>query len=241
MGERPVMLITGGGRGIGAAVARLAASQEYEVVVNHHTSADAARALADEVGGWAWPADVADEPAVAGMFAEIDRRCGRIDVLVNNAGIAGSYGGIDTIDAAMLQRLFAVNVAGAFLCAREAVARMQVAGGGCIVNVSSKAAALGGAGEWVHYAATKGALDTMTIGLSKELGPLGIRVNAVRPGLIDNDFILHATPGRVERLAPTVPLGRPGTMEEIAAAIVWLASPAASYTTGAIVDVAGGR
>jgi NAD(P)-dependent dehydrogenase (short-subunit alcohol dehydrogenase family) len=233
------MLITGAGRGIGAAVARLAAAAGYRVAVNYAHSEHAAAALADELAGWALRADVGDEAQVTAMFAELDRRAGRLDVLVNNAGIAGSYGGVEVVDGAMLQRLFAVNVAGAFLCVREAVARMRA--GASIVNVSSKAAVLGGPGEWVHYAASKGAIDTMTTGLAKELAPRGIRVNAVRPGLIDNDFNDQASPGRVARLLPAVPMGRPGTMEEIAEAVVWLASPAASYVTGALVDVTGGR
>jgi NAD(P)-dependent dehydrogenase (short-subunit alcohol dehydrogenase family) len=240
--ERPIMLVTGAARGIGAAVSRMAAARGYLVVVNAGSSIAAATALASEIDGVALAADVSDEGAVTSMFAAIDELPGRLEVLVNNAGIAGRYGLLDDVDAAMLQRLFAVNVIAPFICAREAVRRMRADGrGGAIVNISSKAAVLGGSGEWVHYAATKGALDTMTTGLSRELAADGIRVNSVRPGLIDNDFNLQAPPGRVERLRPTVPMGRAGTMEEVAEAVLWLASPAAAYTTGTFLDVTGGR
>ena len=240
--ERPVRLITGAGRGIGAAIAR-AAAPTYDLVVNYATSASAAETLADELRAFGGQvetvrADVGDEQQVVELFKELDARLGRLDVLVNNAGIAGGYGPLAVVDGDMLARLWAVNVTGAFLCAREAVARM---GTGSIVNISSKAAVLGGAGEWVYYAASKGALDTMTIGLSKELAERGIRVNGVRPGLIESDFHLHAPPGRVERMRPIIPMQRSGTPDEVAAAVVWLASPAASYVTGTFIDVAGGR
>lgn len=236
------MIVTGAGRGIGAAIARMAAARGYRVVVNASSSIDAASALAAEIDGVAVTADVADEDAVRSMFEFVDSLPGRLEVLVNNAGIAGRYGGIEDIDATMLQRLFGVNVIGAFICAREACSRMRSDGhGGSIVNISSKAAVLGGSGEWVHYAASKGALETMTTGLARELAGDGIRVNAVRPGLIDNEFNLQAPAGRVERLRPTVPMARAGTMEEVAEAVLWLASPAASYTTGTFLDVAGGR
>ncbi|MCU1501775.1 MAG: short-chain dehydrogenase/reductase [Ilumatobacteraceae bacterium] len=246
MNPRPVMLVTGGGRGIGAAVARAAVAAGSTVVVNFAASAAAAEALVGELGhgSVALGADVADEGAVVQMFEQIDSTFGRIDALVNNAGIAGGYGGLEAVSAEMLARLFAVNVGGAFLCAREAAARMRTdrgGSGGAIVNISSKAAVLGGAGEWVHYAATKGALDTMTTGLAKELAPFGVRVNAVRPGLIESGFHDHAPPGRLERMAPQIPMQRSGTAAEVAAAVVWLASPAASYVTGSFVDVAGGR
>ena len=236
------MLITGAARGIGAAIAR-AAAPTYDLLVNYATSADAARKLADELrslGGRAEPvqADVADEAQVVALFAELDKHFGRLDVLVNNAGVAGGYGPLAVVDGEMLARLWAVNITGAFLCAREAVARMDR---GSIVNVSSKASVLGGSGEWVHYAASKGALDTMTIGLSKELAERGIRVNGVRPGLIESDFHLHAPPGRVERMRPSIPMQRSGTAAEVAAAVLWLASPGASYVTGTFIDVAGGR
>jgi NAD(P)-dependent dehydrogenase (short-subunit alcohol dehydrogenase family) len=239
-----VMLVTGGSRGIGAAVCRLAGKSGYAVVVNYTASADAASTLADEIGSgsFAVQADVADEQAVLDMFAAIDERLGRIDVLVNNAGIAGSFGTLDTYTVDALERLWAVNLTGPFICAREAAMRMRAAGtGGSIVNISSKAAVLGGTNEWVHYAASKGGIDTMTIGLAKELAPHGIRVNAVRPGLIESDFHLHATPGRIERMRPLIPMQRSGSPEEVAEAVVWLASPSASYVTGAFIEVTGGR
>ncbi len=238
------MLVTGASRGIGAAVSRLAARAGYSVVVNYAASADAAAELVDEIGNdsFAVQADVGDEDAVLAMFAEIDERRGRIDVLVNNAGIAGSYGTLDTYTVAALERLWAVNLTGPFICAREAASRMRADGrGGSIVNISSKAAVLGGTNEWVHYAASKGGIDTMTIGLAKELAPHGIRVNAVRPGLIESDFHMHASPGRVERMTPLIPMQRVGTADEVAEAVLWLASSAASYVTGAFIEVTGGR
>ena len=243
-GERPVMLVTGGSRGIGAAICRLAAAAGYTVIVNYAASARIATLLAEEIGNesFAVQADVADEGAVASMFSTIDERCSRFDVLVNNAGIAGSFGTLDTYTVEALDRLWAVNLTGPFICAREAAQRMRDDGrGGSIVNISSKAAVLGGPNEWVHYAASKGAIDTMTIGLAKELAPYSIRVNAVRPGLIASDFHLYATPGRVERMMPLVPMHRVGTPEEVAEAVLWLASPAASYVTGAFIEVTGGR
>jgi NAD(P)-dependent dehydrogenase (short-subunit alcohol dehydrogenase family) len=188
-------------------------------------------------------ADIALERDVISLFEQVDE-LGTIDALVNNAGIAGGYGGIEVVHEAMLARLFAVNVGGAFLCAREAAARMRTdrgGKGGCICNISSKAALLGGAGEWVHYAATKGAMDTMTIGLARELAPHGVRVNAVRPGLIVTDFHDNASPGRLERMAPQIPMLRSGSADEVATAVAWLCSDEASYVTGAFVDVAGGR
>ena len=238
-----VMLVTGGSRGIGAAVARLAATAGYTVVVNYAANADAAAAVVDEIGNdsFAVQADVGVESSVLAMFAEIDERCGRLDVLVNNAGIAGSYGTLDTYTADALERLWAVNLTGPFLCAREAADRMRAAGGGSIVNISSKAAVLGGTNEWVHYAASKGGIDTMTVGLAKELAPYAIRVNAVRPGLIESDFHMYAAPGRVERMTPLIPMQRAGTADEVAQAVVWLASDAASYVTGAFIEVTGGR
>jgi NAD(P)-dependent dehydrogenase (short-subunit alcohol dehydrogenase family) len=239
-----VMLVTGASRGIGAAISRRAAAAGYSVVVNYAASADVADALAQEIGNdsFAVQADVGDEQAVVDMFAAIDRRFGHIDVLVNNAGIAGGYGTLDSYTVDALERLWAVNLTGPFVCAREAANRMRAdARGGSIVNISSKAAVLGGPNEWVHYAASKGAIDTMTTGLAKELAPHGIRVNAVRPGLIESDFHLHAAPGRVERMEPLIPMQRAGTPEEVAEAVLWLASPAASYVTGAFIEVTGGR
>ncbi len=240
------MLVTGGARGIGEAISRAASAAGYTVVVNYSSSEARATALAAELGheSFAVRADVGDEQAVVAMFAEVDRRVGRLDALVNNAGTAGGYGTLEVVNAAMLAHLFAVNVGGAFVCCREAANRMRTdraGAGGAIINISSKAAVLGGSGEWVHYAASKGALDTMTVGLAKELAPFGIRVNGVRPGLIESDFHLHAPPGRVERMAPTIPMARSATPDEVAPAVLWLASAAASYVTGAFIDVAGGR
>ena len=247
--ERPIMLITGAGRGIGAAVARAAAAQRYHLILNYSVSADAAEELAAEIRETGCravtvQADVGDEADVLRMFATVDERFGRLDVLVNNAGIAGGYGPLDTVTADMLSRLWAVNITGPFLCAREAAWRMRTdAGGrgGSIINISSKAAVLGGPNEWVYYAASKGALDTMTVGLSKELANVGVRVNGVRPGLIESDFHLHAPPGRIERMAPMIPMERSGSAAEVAGAVVWLASTEASYVTGAFIDVTGGR
>ncbi len=247
--ERPVILITGAGRGIGAAVARAAAAQRYHLVLNYSVSADATEELATEIResgcrAVTVKADVSDEADVLRMFDTVDERFGRVDVLVNNAGIAGGYGPLDTVTADMLARLWSVNITGPFLCAREAAWRMRTdagGGGGSIINISSKAAVLGGPNEWVYYAASKGALDTMTVGLSKELANVGVRVNGVRPGLIESDFHLHAPPGRVERMAPMIPMERSGSAAEVAGAVLWLASVEASYVTGAFIDVTGGR
>jgi NAD(P)-dependent dehydrogenase (short-subunit alcohol dehydrogenase family) len=243
------MLITGASRGIGAAIARAAAAQHYDLVLNFATSVAAVDELATtlrETGCRALPvqADMGDEREVVRMFETVDRWFGRIDVLVNNAGIAGGYGTIDTVDADMLARLWAVNVTGPFIACREAAARMRTdrgGNGGAIVNISSKAALLGGSGEWVHYAASKGAVDTLTVGLAKELATVGVRVNGVRPGLIESDFHDHAPPGRVERLAPTVPMQRAAGPNEVAGAVLFLAGPEAGYVTGTFIDVTGGR
>ena len=241
----PVMLITGGTRGIGAAIARAASQAGYTVAITFETSDVAADELVSEGSvDLAIRSDAGDEAAVVAAFAEVVETYGRVDALVNNAGIAGSYGTIDTVTGEMLERLWAVNISAPFLYAREAVRHMSTANGGrggCIVNISSKAAVLGGSGEWVHYAASKGALESMTTGLAKEVAAVGIRVNAVRPGLIETDFNEHASPGRVERVRPMVPMQRSGTVEEVAAAVLWLCSDASSYTTGAFVDVSGGR
>jgi len=241
-----VMLITGASRGIGAATARLAAAEGYALCLNFHHRADAAQQLLEELKSTgtqaiAVAADVADETQVARLFATIDEQFGRLDVLVNNAGMLERQMRLDEMDAARLMRVFAVNVTGSFLCAREAVKRMSTrygGKGGSIVNVSSIAAKLGAPNEYIDYAAAKGAIDSMTLGLAKEVAAEGIRVNAVRPGVI------HASggePGRVERVKASVPMGRGGEAEEVAEAILWLAGEKASYTSGALLDVSGGR
>jgi NAD(P)-dependent dehydrogenase (short-subunit alcohol dehydrogenase family) len=243
------MIITGGSRGIGAATARLAAWHGYSVAVNYVHGADAAEKVAAGIrqdGGSAAAihADVAEESAVTQLFAEAEK-LGPLSVLVNNAGITGGFARAAEVSGDMLTRLFATNVVGAMVCAREAVLRLSTrygGSGGSIINISSQAAVIGGAGEWAHYAATKGAINTFTIGLAREVASEGIRVNAVSPGLIDTD--LHAAagaPDRAKRLAPGIPLGRPGAAEEVARAVLWLASASASYVTGAILPVSGGR
>jgi len=240
------MVITGGGRGIGAATARLAAAEGYKVCVNYRKDKASAEKLASELNNAiAVPGDVSSEADVVRLFETVDRALGRVSVLVNNAGIVDRGARVEKITAERLQRMFAINVTGSFLCAREAIKRMSTrhgGRGGAIVNLSSIAARLGGAGEYVDYAASKGAIDTFTVGLAKELGADGIRVNAVRPGIIRTEIHLASgDPGRVERIGATAPLARPGDAEEVARAILWLASDAASYVTGALLDVAGGR
>lgn len=245
-----VMLITGASRGIGAATARLAAHQGYALCLNYHQRADAANAVLEQVRGLgvtaiAVQADVADETQVLHMFEAIDREFGRLDVLVNNAGMLEQQMRLEQMDAARWTRVLGANVIGSFLCAREAIKRMSTrhgGRGGAIVNLSSVAARLGAPGEYIDYAAAKGAIDSMTLGLAKEVASEGIRVNAVRPGVIQTD--IHAAggePDRVERVKASVPMGRGGQAEEIAEAILWLASEQASYTSGALLDVAGGR
>ncbi|OMG67786.1 NAD(P)-dependent oxidoreductase [Stutzerimonas balearica] len=245
-----VMLITGASRGIGAATAQLAARRGYAVCLNYRQRADAAEQLAQRIrqaGGRAITvaADVADEKQVAALFAAIDREFGRLDVLVNNAGMLERQMRLEEMDAGRLQRVFATNVLGSFLCAREAIKRMSTAHGGrggAIVNLSSVAARLGAPNEYIDYAAAKAAIDAMTIGLAKEVAAEGIRVNAVRPGVVYTD--IHASggePDRVERVRASVPMARGGQPEEIAEAVLWLASDQASYTSGALLDVAGGR
>jgi NAD(P)-dependent dehydrogenase (short-subunit alcohol dehydrogenase family) len=245
-----VVLVTGGGRGIGAATARLAASRGYVVCVSYVANQPAAENVARGItakGATAhvFRADVSVEADVVRLFEEVDDRCGGIAALVNNAGMLEKQTRVDEMDGGRLSRVFATNVTGSFLCCREAVRRMSVkrgGAGGAIVNLSSAAARLGAAGEYVDYAASKAAIDTLTIGLAREVADEGIRVNAVRPGLIHTD--IHASggePGRIGRLARTVPLGRGGTAEEVAAAIVWLLSDEAAYVTGSILDVTGGR
>ncbi len=245
-----VVLITGGSRGIGAATARLAGSRGYAVCVNYKSNAAAAAAVVIEIttaGGKAVAvqADVAVESDVVRLFETCDRELGRLTALVNNAGILETQSRVEDIDAARLQRIFAANVTGSFICAREAIKRMSTrrgGDGGAIVNVSSGAARLGSPGEYVDYAASKGAIDTLTIGLAQEVAQEGIRVNAVRPGFIYTD--IHASggePNRVDRVKAFVPMKRGGTVDEVARAIVWLLSEDASYTTGAFIEVTGGK
>jgi len=242
-----VMIVTGGSRGIGAATARLAATRGYAVCVNYRRERDAAERLAKEIGAGAIAvaADVSDEGDVLRLFETVDRELGPVSALVNNAGIVDLGTRVEALTPARLQRMFAVNVFGSFLCAREAVKRMSRrhgGKGGVIVNLSSIAAKLGGPGEYVDYAAAKGAIDTFTVGLAKEVGDEGIRVNAVRPGIIRTEIHLSSgDPGRVERIGAAAPLGRPGKAEEVARVILWLASEESSYMSGALVDVSGGR
>ena len=245
-----VMLITGASRGIGAATARLAAARGYALCLNYREQRAAADALVEEIvagGGQAIAvqADMADETQVLQLFASIDREFGRLDVLVNNAGMLEPQKRLEQMDLTRWQRVFAVNVFGSFLCCREAVKRMSTrhgGRGGAIVNLSSVAASLGAPGEYIDYAAAKGAIDSMTRGLAKEVAAEGIRVNAVRPGVIDTE--IHASggePQRVARVSQSVPMGRGGRAEEIAEAILWLASEQASYASGALLDISGGR
>lgn len=245
-----VMLITGASRGIGAATALLAAERGFAVALNYRREREAAQALVAQItaaGGKAraFAADVANEEDVLRLFREVDEAFGRLDALINNAGILERQMRLEDMDVARLQRVFAVNVTGTFLCCREAVKRMarQHGGkGGSIVNVSSMASRLGSPNEYIDYAAAKGAVDSLTIGLAKEVAADGIRVNAVRPGLIRTD--IHASggePGRVERLQSAIPLGRGGEAEEVARAILFLASDESSYSTGGFIDVSGGR
>jgi NAD(P)-dependent dehydrogenase (short-subunit alcohol dehydrogenase family) len=241
------MLITGGSRGIGAATARLAAQRGYPVALLYQSRTAEAEALTREIqaaGGRAMcvQADVCDERSLAAAFAAVDS-FGLLEVLVNNAGITGNAGMFSALSAQELETVLKVNVYGAMLAAREAIRRLstrQGGGGGSIINVSSGAAQTGSPGVWVHYAASKGAIDTFTIGLAKELGPEGIRVNAVRPGLINTEIHAGRPPGQLERLASALPLARVGQPEEIANAILWLASAEASYVTAAILDIRGG-
>ena len=248
--EGRVLLITGASRGIGAATARLAAQRGYRLALNYRSRRDAAEALAAELREQGTEvicvaADVSNEASIADMFTRIDQELGRLRGMVNNAGVLETQARLVDMDAARLQRVFQINVTGSFLCAREAVRRMSTVrggDGGAIVNVSSMASRLGSPGEYIDYAASKGAIDSMTIGLAREVAAEGIRVNAVRPGIIATD--IHADggePGRVARLGPQQPLGRGGEPEEVAEAILWLLSDAASYTTGGFIDVAGGR
>jgi len=248
--DRPVLIVTGGGRGIGAAVARLAGARGYDVAINYLLDRIAAEKVADEVrgkGGSALSvaADVSREEDVLRLFETVARELGPVEALVNSAGETGGFARVVDVTVETIARVLAVNVTGTILCAREAVRRMSTkrgGKGGAIVNVSSLAARLGGANEWVHYAASKGAVETFTRGLAREVAAEGIRVNAVAPGLIETE--LHAAagdPDRLDRLKGGVPMQRPGSADEVAEGILWLLSPGASYTTGAILDIGGGR
>lgn len=245
-----ILLVTGGSRGIGAATALLAARAGWSVAVNYTSNAGAAQEVVRQIqaqGGKAMAvqADVAQEQQVLAMFEQVDARLGRLTGLVNNAGVVDIASRVEDMSVARLKRMFDINVIGAIVCAREAVRRMSTGrggSGGSIVNVSSAAARLGAPGQYVDYAAAKGAIDTFTIGLAKEVAAEGIRVNAVRPGLIETE--IHASgglPDRVAQLMHLVPMQRGGSAEEVAQSIVWLLSSAASYTTMSLLDVSGGR
>ena len=245
-----IVLITGGSRGIGAATAHLAASRGYAVCVNYRANDTAARAVVQNIvtgGGRAIAvrADIAIEAEVVRLFETCDAELGTLTALVNNAGILEQQSRVEDMDAARLERVFATNVLGAFVCAREAVKRMSTkhgGKGGAIVNLSSRASVLGSPNEYVDYAASKAAVDTLTIGLAQEVAQEGIRVNAIRAGIIYTD--IHASggePGRVDRLKASVPMRRGGTADEVARAVLWLLSDDASFTTGSFVDVSGGR
>ncbi|MBU3712612.1 MAG: SDR family oxidoreductase [Limnohabitans sp.] len=247
---KPVLLVTGGSRGIGAATARLAAQAGWAVAVNYTQNSQAADEVVRAIradGGQAISvqADVGDEAQIMAMFAQVDAKLGRLSGLVNNAGIVDLPSRVDEMSWARLERMMRINVLGSMVCAREAVRRMSTrhgGQGGAIVNLSSAAAKLGAPNQYVDYAASKGAIDSMTVGLAKEVAAEGIRVNGVRPGIIDTD--IHASgglPDRAKEMAPQLPMRRAGTSEEVAQAIVWLLSDASSYTTGSCIEVTGGR
>lgn len=244
--QRGIFLVTGGSRGIGAACA-LRAARDWPVAIFYRERADEAEQVVrtiEKAGGTALAiqADVGDEESLMRGFEAVDR-AGPLAVLVNNAGVTGGVSRVDAVTVAALQDVYRVNVIGAFLAAREAVRRMstrQGGQGGAIVNISSGASVLGSPNNWVHYAASKGAIDTMTIGLSKEVAAEGIRVNAVRPGLVDTEIQRGRSAEQLQKIINAVPLGRMGTVEEIADAVVWLASPAAGYVTGCLLDARGG-
>jgi NAD(P)-dependent dehydrogenase (short-subunit alcohol dehydrogenase family) len=242
--------VTGASRGIGAAIALLAGERGYAVAANFAIGEAEATAVVSEIvaGGGraiAIQADVSSEEQIVRLFEAAERELGPITALVNNAGITGGFARVEEVTSAAIANVFAVNVSGTILCAREAVRRMSTrrgGKGGAIVNISSIAARTGAAGEWVHYAASKGAVDSFTIGLAREVAAEGIRVNAVAPGLVDTG--LHAAngePGRLQRLMGTIPMGRAGMPREVAEGVLWLLSPAAAFTTGAILEIGGGR
>lgn len=247
---KKTLLITGGSDGIGASTAYLAAKKGYIVCINYRQNHEAARKVVSDIinqGGqaFAFQADISDEKQVENMFNAIDQQVGRIDALVNNAAHIEPQQRFVDMSAERILKVFSINVVGSFICAREAIKRMSIKNngqGGSIVNISSIAAKYGSPFEYIDYAATKGAVDTMTIGLSKEVVDEGIRVNAVRPGIINTNIHSKAgEPNRIERVKPNIPMKRSGQPEEVAHAILWLLSEEASYMTGAIVDVSGGR
>lgn len=242
----PNVIVTGASRGIGAAIAELLAANGYRVAVNYAKDADAAQRVAARLSGAiAVQADVSAEADVIRLFETVEQTVGPIHAVVNNAAITGGFSRVEAIEASMLERLFAVNVIGTMLCCREAIKRMSTrkgGEGGGIVNISSIAARTGSAGEWVHYAASKGAVDTFTIGLAREVATEGIRVNAVAPGLVQTGIHeANGDPDRPQRLSPTIPMNRAGLPHEIASGVLWLLSPAASYVTGSILEIGGGR
>jgi NAD(P)-dependent dehydrogenase (short-subunit alcohol dehydrogenase family) len=248
--ELGTLIVTGASRGIGAAVARLAGARGWAVAVNFSTGEKEAQNVVAEVianGGQAIAirADISREADIVRMFETAERELGPIKGLVNNAAITGGFARVEDVSAKAIEKVLAVNVTGSILCAREAVRRMSTkrgGTGGVIVNISSRAAETGSPGEWVHYAASKGAIDSFTVGLAREVATEGIRVNAVAPGLVETG--LHAAngePGRLQRLMPSIPMQRAGQPNEVAEGVVWLLSPAPSYTTGAILPIGGGR
>ncbi|MBB4144659.1 SDR family oxidoreductase [Rhizobium rhizoryzae] len=250
MAHEKVLLVTGGSRGIGAAVALKAAEQGWSVLINYVSNAQAADAVAAKIrslGGAAEivQGDTGSEDGIAAIFRAVDERFGRLDGLVNNAGVVDQTARVDEMSRERLDRMFAINVVGKIRCASEAVKRMSTrhgGQGGSIVNLSSMAAVLGSPGQYVDYAAAKGAVDTFTVGLAREVAAEGVRVNAIRPGIIDTD--IHASgglPDRAKDLAPSVPMQRAGTADEVAEAVLYLLSPHASYVTGTIMNVSGGR
>jgi len=250
MSGAPVLLVTGGSRGIGAAVCRLAASQGWRVAVNYASNKDAADAVISDIVGqggdaFAVKGDVGNAADITAMFAAVDKHFGRLDGLVNNAGIVDQPQRVDEMSVERIERMMRINITGSVLCAAEAVRRMSTrhgGKGGSIVNISSMAAIIGSPSQYVDYAASKAAIDTFTIGLAREVATEGVRVNAIRPGIIDTD--IHASgglPDRAKDMAPSIPMQRPGTAGEVADAVLYLLSSNSSYVTGAIMNVSGGR